>query len=76
MVLAMFIQAIDCEYCVDYLFPFHPVSVPPSAKVLLPDIQDPYPEISRGCTLIGVNRLIFLNWVVFTIVEGGTPCIT
>ena len=36
------------------------------------DMHNPYSEISGGCILSSANRLIFVLWVVFTLVEGGT----
>jgi len=76
MFLTTFIHGIDCEYYVDSLLLFHPVSVSVSAELFVLDIRNPYPEISRGCALASANRLIFAVWVVFTLVEGGTSSVT
>lgn len=34
-------------------------------------IQNPYPEIYRGCIAIRATKIIYANWVMFTIVDGG-----
>ena len=47
------------------------LSVPTSAKSFLPVIRNPYPEVIRGCVAISATRLVFVNWVVFIVMEGG-----
>ena len=46
-------------------------SVPASAKSALPDVQNPYPEIIRGCLLYNTTRTVYVGWVIITIEEGG-----
>ena len=53
-------------------FRFGSTFVPASAKIFLPAIWNPYPEIYRGCAYGGGTKVIFANWVVLTIEEGGT----
>ena len=59
-------------YSVDRLLLSHSTSVPTSAEPSLPAIQNPYPEIHQGCIWDGASRLVFVDWVIFTIGEGGT----
>ncbi|KAF9650130.1 hypothetical protein BDM02DRAFT_1515285 [Thelephora ganbajun] len=33
-------------------------------------IQNPYPGIYRGCVAISATKIVFANWVVFTVLEG------
>jgi len=33
-------------------------------------IQNPYPEIYRGCVAIRATKIIYVNWVLFSIVDG------
>jgi len=33
-------------------------------------IQNPYPDIYRGCAAVRATKLIFVNWVVFITMEG------
>lgn len=37
----------------------------------LPVIQNPYPEIYRGCVAIRATKVIYANWVMFTIMDAG-----
>jgi len=43
-----------------------------SAKPFLPVIENPYPEIIRGCISDSGTKLVFATWVIITIEEGGT----
>ena len=62
-----FLQGIECGYSLDFS------STPASGKISLLVVHNPYPEIYRGCAVIKATRLVFVNWVVFIMVEGGTP---
>jgi len=33
-------------------------------------VQNPYPEIYRGCAYTQARRILFANWIIFTIGEG------
>jgi len=33
-------------------------------------IQNPYPEIYRGCVAIRATKITYVNWVIFTIMDG------
>jgi len=68
-----FIKGIERGYRFDSSF-FFPRSayMPASAKTALLVVQNPYPEIYRGCMATRATRLIFVNWVVFIVMEGGT----
>jgi len=66
------IGAAHRGYCVDSSFFLCSTSVPPSAKPFPLAIQNPYPEIFRGCFYGDGTRLIFVNWVIIVIEEGGT----
>jgi hypothetical protein len=33
-------------------------------------IPNPYPEIYRGCIALSATKIFFVNWVVFTVMEG------
>lgn len=45
--------------------------VPASAKIVLLVVQNPFPEIYRGCMATRATKLIFVNWVIFIVMEGG-----
>ena len=67
-----FIQGLDCGYYFDF-FPFLCAAfMLADAKSPLLVIPNPYPEIYRGCVALGGTNLIFVNWAVFAVVEGGT----
>jgi len=65
IVLDSFIRAADCKYCVYF------VSLPASVDPLK-YVQNPLPEVYRGCAVIKANRNLYANWIIFTIGEGGT----
>jgi len=77
IILNRFIQGIGCEYRIASLFFPHSTAVPArGAKPFPPVVQNQYPELYRGCAFTKSTRLIFADWVVIAIVEGGTPSIT
>ena len=65
IILYRFIQGVVCE-CLRSTF------VAARVRPLPLDTQNPYPEIYRGCAYDTATRVIYVNWVILTIVEGGT----
>lgn len=63
-----FINSIECEF----LSFSCPEFSPGCAKTCPLVVNNPYPEIYRGCLAISGTKIIFINWVVFTVLEGGT----
>ena len=70
-----FLNGIDCRCCFD----------PPLFFVLrsclrvlnlLPVIHDPYPEVFRGCVALSAPKIFFVNWVLFSFMEGGMSSTT
>lgn len=45
------------------------------ANTFLLDIHNPYPELFRGCLALSATKIIYANWAMFTVMEGGTPSI-
>lgn len=64
IVAEQFLDVIDCAHRFDsslrVLKTFHLV------------IHNPYPDIFRGCLALSATKLIFVNWVLFTVMEGCT----
>ena len=54
---------------------FHSLSAPTSAgtELFLLAVWNPYPEVYRGCIYNRGTRLVFVNWVIISIEEGGAP---
>jgi len=73
IVLNRFIEGIGCEYHVASLFFPHSTTVPARSKSFLLVVQNQYPELYRGCAFTKSTRLIFADWVIIAIVEGGMP---
>jgi len=71
-----FVQGVECEYRVDSLFLFRSTSLSMGVKSFPPDTSNPYPELYKGCVYNEATRLIFVNWVIITVVEGGMPSTT
>jgi len=34
-------------------------------------IRNPYPELFRGCVALSATKIIYLNWAMFTVMEGA-----
>jgi hypothetical protein len=67
-----FLDVIDCAYCFNSSLFLCSAFVPAGSKTSLLVIDNPYPDIFRGCLALTATKLIFVNWVLFTVMEGGT----
>ena len=47
--------------------------MPANAKTFLLVMRNPYPGLIRGCVAISATKLVVVNWVIFIVMEGGTP---
>ena len=69
--MGKWIGTVTCVYHVDSLRLLRSMPVPASVKSFLLVLQNPYPEIIRGCAYGGGSRIIFAGWVIITVEEGG-----
>ena len=72
ILLYKFVEGIGCEYRIDTLFFSRSTFVPASAQPFLLVIENQYPEIYGGCAYNHATRLIFVDWIMLSVVEGGT----
>lgn len=64
-----FIKTIDCRY--SFFLLSLPGFVPVASKTSSPVIDNPYPELYRGCLALSATKIFFVSWVLFTVMEGG-----
>jgi len=73
IITGKWIGAANCGCCVaSLLFSIMCLRLRVLAELFLLAVWNPYPEVYLGCIYNRGTRLVFANWVILSIEEGGT----